>query len=115
MRLALVCVLALTTTASAKRAFQLEDLYRVKSVAGFTRSGKTIVYGVVASDLARAKRQTHLWAMADDGGNPRQLTFGDASELEPTISPDGKQLAFIRGDQLYVMALDGGEARKVTD
>ncbi|MCZ6542502.1 MAG: S9 family peptidase [Planctomycetota bacterium] len=52
---------------------------------------------------------------------PRQLTFGDRNDRAPRLSPGGKRVAFVRGDeesggdaQVWVMRLDGGEARQVT-
>ena len=52
---------------------------------------------------------------------PRQLTSDKASDTQPTVSPDGNWVAFVskRGDdtesQIYVIAIDGGEARRVTN
>ena len=52
----------------------------------------------------------------DADGNRRQLTSGE-SDLYPTWSPDGEQIAFVRGigheglSQLYVMDADGGALR----
>lgn len=52
----------------------------------------------------------------------RQLTDFTDSAVAPTISPDGRMVAFIRGDsgfltsdQIYVKMLPDGEARRVTD
>ncbi len=51
----------------------------------------------------------------------RQLTSDKASDTQATVSPDGKWVAFVskRGDdtenQIYVIAIDGGEARRVTN
>jgi DNA-binding winged helix-turn-helix (wHTH) protein/Tol biopolymer transport system component len=51
-----------------------------------------------------------------------QLTDFTDSAVSPALSPDGRMLAFIRGsdsfmsaDQIYVMMLPQGEARRVTD
>lgn len=51
-----------------------------------------------------------------------QLTDFTDSAVAPTLSPDGRMLAFIRGgnaflsaDQIYVKMLPNGEARQVTD
>src|ERR1051325_9966072 len=110
MRLALAIsgLLAAAHIANAKRGFTLEDFYKLRNVSALRVSGKTVVYTVVTSDLAHAKRQTHLWMTTTDGSEPRQLTTGDTSEGSPAIAPDGKHVAFIRGDQLWVMPLDGG-------
>lgn len=118
---ALVLALALPASGLAqKRHFGIEDLYRVKSVSGFAVSPdqQTLVYVVSTTDLPKAKRTSKLWMANADGANPRQITFADGNESEPSFSPDGKWIAFVStrdgGAQLYVLPTAGGEARKVT-
>jgi dipeptidyl aminopeptidase/acylaminoacyl peptidase len=102
-----------------KRAFSIEDLYRAKSISELHVSGdgKTIIFVVATSDLARAKRNSHIWAMDADGKNPRQLTSGDQSEYSVSFSPDGKQISFVssKDSNLYLLPTAGGERRKLTD
>ncbi|MDB5929026.1 MAG: peptidase [Polaromonas sp.] len=59
-----------------------------------------------------------IWAFSADGSAPRQLTRGPKQDQSPRWSPQGDQLAFLSSraggvSQLYVMPLDGGEARQV--
>ena len=78
--------LALSTAAQAqKRAFSIEDLYRIKSISDvhFSPDGKSVVYVVATSDLPRAKRVSHIWLMDADGRNTRQLTWGAKGENSP--------------------------------
>jgi dipeptidyl aminopeptidase/acylaminoacyl peptidase len=104
-----------------KRAFSIEDLYRIKNLSDLHVSpdGKTLLYIVTTSDLARAKRNSHIWAMDIDGRNPRQLTIGEMSEYSPSFSPDGKQIMFISSKDgspnLYLMNTSGGEWRRLTN
>ena len=103
-----------------KRAFTIEDLYRVKSISDVHVSpdGKSIIYAVATSDLARAKRIAHIWTMGSDGQNPRQLTSGEKGESSPMLSPDGNWILYISakdgGPQLYLLPTGGGEAKKLT-
>jgi Tol biopolymer transport system component len=113
--------LVLATVAHAqKRAFTIEDLYRLKSVSGvhISPDGKSVVYVVATSDLPRAKRVSHVWLMDVDGRNARQLTYGAKGEGSPQFSPDGKRLLFISSrdgsPSLYTMPMGGGEARRLT-
>src|SRR5215467_3125888 len=114
-------LLIVGTAASAqKRAFTIEDLYRIKSISDvhISPDGKSVVYVLGVADLPRAKRQSHIWMMDIDGSNARQMTRGDKSESSPVISPDGRWIAFIsdrEGDaNLFVLPVGGGEARRVT-
>ena len=103
-----------------KRAFSIEDLYRIRGIEDLHLSpdGKTIAFTLATADLARAKRVKHIWLMDSDGANARQFTSGTKGEASPIWSPDGKWIAFISsrdGDEnLYLISSGGGEARKLT-
>src|SRR5947209_16350086 len=92
--LVILLVLPLSAAPAQKRAFAIEDLYRIKSIADVHLSpdGKMIVYAVSTPDLARAKRTTQIWLMDADGRNPRQITRGEKSSASPVFSPDGRLL-----------------------
>ncbi|MXY34598.1 MAG: hypothetical protein F4Y60_11035 [Boseongicola sp. SB0664_bin_43] len=64
---------------------------------------------------------SHVWVMAADGNEARQLTFGNFWEQSPTWSPDGTHIAFGRlvdaetRYDIYMVPLDGGAEERVTD
>src|SRR5690242_18674803 len=97
------------TTAAAKRAFTLQDLYRLKTVSSpvISPDGKWIVYTVKTTTLETSKSFTNLWRVDADGKSPTRLTTSEAVDDQPAFSPDGKTLAFIStrsGEpQLYLM------------
>ncbi len=113
-------LISLDAALAQKRAFSIEDLYRVKNLSDLHVSpdGKTVIFVVATSDLAQAKRNTHVWAMNIDGTSARQLTSGDKSESSPSFSPDGKQILFISSKDgsanLYLMPGEGGNWRRLT-
>jgi dipeptidyl aminopeptidase/acylaminoacyl peptidase len=117
----IACLVFSAYANAQKRAFTIEDLYRVKSISDVHVSpdGKSIAYVITESDLPRAKRGSHIWLMDIDGSNPRQLTNSPKGESSPRFSPDGKSLLFISsrdGDSsLYLIPLGGGEARRLTN
>jgi len=119
--LALAALLPAQSIYAQKRAFTIEDVYRVKSISNIQVSpdGKSIMYVVTTSDLARGKRAAHIWIMDADGGNPRQMTYGEKGEGSPLFSPDGKWISFVAdrdgGANLYLMPAGGGEARRLTN
>ncbi len=104
-----------------KRAFTIEDLYRIRGIEDLHLSpdGKTIAFMLRTDSLPKAKRARHIWLMDADGGNARQFTYGEKNESAPVWSADGKWLAFISArdgdDNLYVISASGGEARKLTN
>ncbi len=106
---------------AGKRAFTIEDLYRVRGLSDLRLSpdGQMILFTVTTSDLARDKRVEHIWLMDANGTNIRQFTHGDAGESSPVFSPDGKWIAFVssRGgasNNIFVISTTGGEASQLT-
>lgn len=108
-------LLATSLSAAEKRAFTIEDVYRVKTVGDLSLSpdGHALTYLVTTSDLPKGKRTSRVWTMSADGQRPRALTAGE-SDSSPRISRDGKSLAFIRDSNLWILPLEGGEARQLT-
>jgi dipeptidyl aminopeptidase/acylaminoacyl peptidase len=104
-----------------KRAFTLEDLYRIKTPSDVQVSpdGKSLLYAVTTRDLPRSKSSTHLWMMDTDGRNARQITHSEKGEASPLFSPDGQWISFISSrdgkPNLYIMPVHGGEARRLTN
>ncbi|HEX6638186.1 MAG TPA: prolyl oligopeptidase family serine peptidase, partial [Steroidobacteraceae bacterium] len=109
--------------ADASRLLTAEKMWSLKRLGepAITPDGKTAVVPVTTYDVAENKGLTDLWLLPVAGGEGRQLTSDKASDNQPTVSPDGKWVAFVstRGDdtesQVYVIAIDGGEARRVTN
>lgn len=100
-----------------KRAFTIEDLYRIKSVSDLHISpdGKSIIYAVGTPDLARARRSSQIWMMDLDGTNARQILQNEKGANSPQFSPDGKWISFLSNSNLYVVSASGGTSRKLTD
>ena len=121
LRRALPLVLAcLPVLGGGPKAFTIEDLYRLREVSHLALSpdGTRLLFDVASQDLRKATRSTHIW-MADLGtGATRQLTFATGRDGFPRWSADGKAFTFTSsredGNQLWIMAADGGEARRLT-
>lgn len=75
--------------------------------------GRRLVYTGTVKD-----QPPQLYAINADGSGLRQLTEGKGGSYSATISFDGRQVAFISSregkPEVYVMPLDGGEARRLT-
>ncbi|MDX1387777.1 MAG: S9 family peptidase [Acidobacteriota bacterium] len=120
----LVCTVASAAGARDRRAFSIEDFYRLTRPSGLDLSpdGTTLVYSLKSTDLPRARSNSDLYSVSTEGEDGRRLTFtDDVSETEPTYSPDGKTIAFAarRGEQenaqIWLLPADGGEATELTD
>jgi dipeptidyl aminopeptidase/acylaminoacyl peptidase len=107
----------------AARQLTAEKMWALKRLGepAITPDGRIAVVPVTSYDVKENKGLTDLWLVPVAGGAARQLTSDKASDTQPTVSPDGKWVAFVskRGDdtesQIYVIAVDGGEARRVTN
>src|SRR5438552_2122935 len=77
----------------------------------------SIVY--VRRIVEDGKYARRLWRTTFQGGHSDQLTSAKASDMRPRFSPDGRSLLFISDrtgkPQAWVMPLNGGEPRQVTD
>jgi dipeptidyl aminopeptidase/acylaminoacyl peptidase len=112
---ALAFPLAALPTFAQKRAFTIEDFYRVRNASDLdvARDGSRFVFTVTTSSLPQAKRSTSIWISDANGAHSRQLTRVDADK-SAHFSPDGKSIAFIRDNNLWILPLEAGEARQVT-
>jgi len=112
-------LLAATSAFAEKRAFSIEDLYKVRTVGDLAMSpdGKTLAFTIATSDLPRAKKTTAVWVINSDGSGLRQVTRGE-KDAGPHFSPDGKTLVFVRTTDgtpnLWILPLNGGESRQLT-
>ncbi|HTS11236.1 MAG TPA: S9 family peptidase [Candidatus Limnocylindrales bacterium] len=120
---AVFAALALAPGAGAqnpeRHPIEFKDLIAMHRVSDpqISPDGKWIAYSVSTPDLEANHSVTNIWIVAATGGESRQLTRGGSDE-RPRWSPDGMKLAFLssRGgaQQVYAIALEGGEATKVT-
>ncbi len=109
--------------AQGNTPFSAEKMWSLDRLGEPTISpdGKLAVLPVTRYLMAENKGLTDLWILPTAGGPARQLTSDTAADTSPVFSPDGKWIAFLskRGEdketQIYVIATDGGEARRVTN
>jgi dipeptidyl aminopeptidase/acylaminoacyl peptidase len=110
------------------RRITVEDLWKIEHPAQPTLSpdGAQVCVSVTSYDMEENKPRSNLWLLSAFGGEPRRLTQCGDKDGEPRWSPDGSWIAFIakrpgigdeKGDdepQVYLIAPDGGEARRLT-
>ncbi len=125
-------VAGLTVTAAApaaKRNLQVDDLFRVQTVADpqISPDGRWVAYTVATASLKEDKSETRVWMAPTDGGEPLPMTAKGTSASQPRFSPDGKYLAFLaarpeEGEekddakaQVWLLDRRGGEAQRLTE
>jgi dipeptidyl aminopeptidase/acylaminoacyl peptidase len=134
------CAVLLTIVsarAAEKRFITETDLLKFTWIADpqISPDGSMVAFVRVTVNDKENRYETSLFVVPTSGSDaPRRLT-ADIRDTAPRWSPDGKYLAFVRpaakppGDgenagkpplqpqpgQIYLMAMDGGEARAITD
>jgi dipeptidyl aminopeptidase/acylaminoacyl peptidase len=107
--------------AGERRGYQVEDLYRLKTVTDpqISPDGRQVAYVVGEIDREGDGYRSAIWLVAVDGSGARRLTYSDRGDTQPRWSPDGRALAFVSNrtgsNQLYVLPITGGEPRRLTD
>ncbi|HEU5405423.1 MAG TPA: S9 family peptidase [Gaiellaceae bacterium] len=107
-----------------------EDLFRLRFVvaADLSPDGSQVVFaqtrigpGETADEAEEPEEVEHtdLHLLEVESGEIRRLTYSDSTNSAPAISPDGSQVAFTSSrtekPQLWLLPVDGGEPRRVTD
>lgn len=49
-----------------------------------------------------------------DGSNIERVTYSEEKELHPALSPDGTKIAFSKNSQIWIINIDGRDAREIT-
>ena len=105
--------------APAKHAITFDDLIKMHRVEGsqVSRDGKWVAYAVSTPDMELNRSVSNIWIIPAAGGEAIQVTQG-GHDTSPAWSPDGKSLAFLSArdgnSQVYLLSMEGGEARKLT-
>ena len=123
LRLSLTFILStavLPALAQSKHALTFNDLMKVQRISDpqVSPSGQWVAYVVSTPNLQANKMVSHIWRVPLAGGEPHQLTHGNASDSRPRWSPDSKSIAFMSSrsgeEQIWILPAGGGEARQLT-
>jgi dipeptidyl aminopeptidase/acylaminoacyl peptidase len=119
----IVVLLAVLSSAMAqgagKHAITFADMIQMHRVgeAQVSPDGKWVAYTVSTPDLDANRGASNIWMVPTAGGSSLQLTQS-GHDSSPVWSPDGKTIAFLSsrsGDsQVYLLSMDGGEAKPLT-
>lgn len=90
-----------------------EIMWKFGRLGSFVLSpdGSTVLYTVTHIDLQSEARETNIFKISSNGGDPIQITAGGGSS--PQWFDGGKKIAFVKGDDLMIMNPDGSDQKKV--
>jgi dipeptidyl aminopeptidase/acylaminoacyl peptidase len=127
LTLLLVAALAVPSSfrAAEKRMITETDLFKFVWAADpqISPDASRVVFVRVSVNQKADRYDSALWTVPTNGGEARQLTSGPR-DSGARWSPDGKTLAFVRSaekdgrpqpPQIYLLSLEGGEARPLTE
>src|SRR5438105_11947012 len=123
------------------RGITPEDYFSFEFISdpNVSPDGRLVAYVVTKIDRAQNRRNSSIWMVAIDGSRaPWQFTTSPQSTNLPRWSPDGKWVAFLSSrpaettppasgaasaasapepprNQVYLLSMDGGEARRLTN
>src|SRR5262245_35469476 len=126
--LACLAVVSVAPYAQSRRFITEKDLLKFTWVADpqISPDGSNVAFVKVTVNEKENRYESALYLVSAKGGEIRRLTSG-VRDTGPRWSPDGKRIAFVRvpatpGDngktptpQVFVIDMDGGEARAITD
>src|ERR1044071_5486536 len=104
-----------------KRAMTVDDVMNMRVVSDprISPDGRLVAFVVTQADMKTNFRNSDVWLVSADGGQPRPLTVSPKRDDAPQWSSDSQRLAFISDRdgraQVYVIRTDGGEPQRVTD
>jgi dipeptidyl aminopeptidase/acylaminoacyl peptidase len=123
-----LAVVALTISAAAQQPRFITETDLLKFVWAadpqISPDGTQVVFTRVVVNEQKDDYETSVWIVPANGSDsPRRLTSG-TRDASPRWAPDGKRVAFVRAveregraqpAQIYLLSLDGGEARPITE
>jgi len=102
-----------------KHPITFDDMMKLHRVASpqISADGKWVAYAVSTPDMEANRNATNIWVVSAAGGGATQLTQS-GHDSSPAWSPDGKTIAFLSSrdgnSQVYLLSMEGGEAKKLT-
>ena len=105
---------------SDDKLLDYQDVFNIEYAANpiFTKDGKRLIYERRSMDIQSDRLKTNIWFVDLKSGDHRPLISDNYRHYAPSISPDGRKLAYLSNKdgstQLYIRWLSTGEDVKVT-
>lgn len=116
----------MSVNTSGGRALSLDDVFALEGIADVQISPDgSLVAFVVGRHYTEGEHKlpaSSIWLAPTDGSaSARQFSAGPSADTRPRWRPDGRALAFLSDraqdgiSQIYIISLEGGEARRLTE
>lgn len=119
--ISIICFVVTASFSAQKRAFTIEDLYKVKYVGApvLSTDETKVAFTVSENDLQNTKSNTQIYVMNSDGTNLRKVSSESPFNFSPIWSNDNSKLYFTSyrngKAQLFYFPMNGGDAVQVTN
>jgi len=116
---ALIAGLALNAQTPAKHPITFDDMIKLRRISApqVSPDGKWVAFAVSTPDMEANRNASNIWMISTAGGEAIQLTQS-GHDSAPAWSPNAKTLAFLSSrdgsSQVYLLSMEGGEAKKLT-
>jgi len=103
----------------AKHPITFDDMMKLHRVSApqVSADGKWVAFTVATADMEANRNASNVWIVSTAGGEAMQVTQS-GHDSSPAWSPDAKTLAFVSSrdgnSQVYLLSMEGGEAKKLT-
>jgi len=99
-----------------QQALNIDSFEAVKAVSDpqIAPSGSTVLFSVRTTNLASNSRSSMTYKAAANGGAPTAFPDASTNVGEARWSPDGKRIAYIADNQLWVADQVGASRKKLT-
>jgi dipeptidyl aminopeptidase/acylaminoacyl peptidase len=123
MRRFVFCLLVAASAWGQRRGMTAEDYLSFENLSDpqISSDGRLVAYTATTVDTKANRRKSEIFISAIDGSRNGAPFAGEtASSSSPRWSPDGKFVAFLSArdgakTQIWLLATNGGEARKLTN
>ncbi len=107
---------AIATAEAARARRQTRDSLTIEQAAAVEppREFRLSPDGRQVAFTAEAAGARQIFLMPLRGGYPEQLTAAEKSASDPQWSPDGRRLAFVRDDAIWMIETEGAHQAQVT-
>ncbi len=114
--LIVVSLFLLSTGLAQKKAFELDDIYRAKSVSSpvLSPDGGYLVYTVTSYTLKTGKSQPEVFLYNTEKKRSEKLELGSLRATQPFWGPSEDYLYFISSNQVWEYSFDTKQTRQIT-